>query len=773
VRLQRAGVVTAAGPMTRRTGFWVAVVLAAVGAATSAFWFARDVDLPAPVQRVVEGASPGFVGAERCASCHAPEFAAWRASTHGRAGGAPSAVMVLAPFVGASIEFADARVTARVRGGSYEFVVVQSGEPEQVFRVDGVVGGGHIYGGGTQGFVTRIDGTLRLLPFEWSRQERGWFCNASRSGGGFAPITRSTRLADCGDWPPDRVLGDLPRLENCQSCHASQAVVTLDTARHGYVTSVTSLAINCESCHGPAQRHVELAERGSLGASSDIGLVSLATADKDGSLTVCWQCHAVKSQTRPGFVSGRTLADHYSLRFATLGDRPLHPDGRTRTFAYQEGHLYSACYFAGGMTCASCHDPHSQQYRSITREPLVGRFNNGQCLACHASKADVPTHTFHRATSAGSNCTACHMPLRQQPETRGETGGRVVPYERSDHTISIPRPSLDSTLGFTSACAACHQGKSVADLEREIRAWWGETRPVAAPIAAQLRWTPAVAATDAARQLLDSGVNVQAAFAGLSRYLETYVAPDRALDAESRRRLRLLAAQPDVDIRAAALASLHLAEGADRGRRRELARALRDAGDSDAALRERWVLALGFKADGYAANGSLADALVAYRRALEIQPRDPRLYLNYANALRANDLPAALTAYRTGIALDGTVPLLWVNYGIALGAAGDTVSAIEAFTRAATLDAGEALAWYNLANIVYMRRDFERAAALYTRALAADQALAPANFQLARIALMRRDDATALRYLRRGLAFDASDATGRELAGDLARRLGR
>jgi tetratricopeptide (TPR) repeat protein len=759
--------------MTRRAKFWIGAVVAASAAAAGAFWFARDLELPRPVQRVADAAPAGFVGAERCASCHAQEYSAWRASTHGRAGGTPSDVSVLAPFGGGPILFADGRVTPRVHGGFYEFVVEQPGEVAQVFRVDGVVGGGHIYGGGTQGFVTRIGGTLRLLPFEWSRQEHGWFCNASRSGGGFAPIARSTRLADCGDWPPDRVLGDVPRLENCQSCHASQAVVSLDTAQHGYVTSVTSLAINCESCHGPAQRHVELAERGSLGASSDVGLVSLATADKDGSLAVCWQCHAVKSSTRPGFVSGRALADYYSLRFATLGDRPLHPDGRTRTFAYQEGHLYSRCYFAGGMTCTSCHDPHSQRYRSISGELLVGRFDDRQCLSCHASKADVPSHTHHPAASAGSRCTSCHMPSRQQPETRGEAGGSVVAYSRSDHTISIPRPALDSTLGFKSACAACHQGKSAADLEREIGARWGETRPVATQVAAQLRWRPDVPATDAARQLLDTSANVQATFAGLSRYLETYVAPDRALDDESRRRLRLLASHPDVDVRAVALASLHLAEGVDRGRRRELARALRLAGDSDAALRERWVLALGFKADEYAAAGSVADARIAYRRALEIQPRDPRLYLNYANALRSSDLPAALTVYRAGIALDGTAPLLWVNYGIALGAAGDTASAIAAFSRAATLDAGEVLAWYNLANLVYMRRDFERAAALYTRSLVANQGLAPANFQLARIALMRGDEAAALRYLRRGLTFDASDASARELAAELARRLAR
>ena len=65
-------------------------------------------------------------------------------------------------------------------------------------------------GGGTQGFVSRFpDGTWRFLPFDWSRQSAHWFCNSgTRAGKGWVPITADLALADCGDWPPRRVLGD-------------------------------------------------------------------------------------------------------------------------------------------------------------------------------------------------------------------------------------------------------------------------------------------------------------------------------------------------------------------------------------------------------------------------------------------------------------------------------------------------------------------------------------------------------------------------------------
>ena len=171
---------------------------------------------PAPPAASVE--PDDFVGAETCGGCHAKQYRAWSASTHGRAGGAPGPDVVIAPFDGRPIRFANATVIPRIRGGIYEFVVREDGFAEEVFRVDGVIGGGHMRGGGTQGFVTRRrDGTVRFLPWDWSRTESKWFCNTgSRLNRGWLPITRTMKLADCGDWPPVRPLGTVARFANCQ-----------------------------------------------------------------------------------------------------------------------------------------------------------------------------------------------------------------------------------------------------------------------------------------------------------------------------------------------------------------------------------------------------------------------------------------------------------------------------------------------------------------------------------------------------------------------------
>jgi tetratricopeptide (TPR) repeat protein len=787
-----AGVVIRVGLWRRLAG---AIVVLVAGAALA--WTFRHA-LPGPL-RATSFPAPreapptsrfvraDFVGADRCARCHSAEYTAWSASTHGRAGGAPAPGRVIAAFDGKPIRFRDAVVTPRMRGGSYEFVIAPDADTVQVIRVDGVIGGGHMRGGGTQGFVTRrADGTYRFVPFDWSRSAGGWFCNTnSRANAGWAPVTERMRLADCGDWPPVRMLGDVPRWANCQGCHASQLrVEDAGTGRStNFTTNFTSLAINCESCHGPGRRHVDLAERGAL-STGDIGMTSLRTLQKDASLDVCFQCHAVKDQLREGFISGDSLAQFYSIGLPALGERPLHPDGRTRTFAYQEAHRYSDCYVNGGMTCTSCHDPHSQGYRTVTGQPLADRFDDRQCTSCHASKATATSgHTHHSVGSAGIRCTSCHMQYLQQPETANpRTGAAPITYARSDHSISIPRPRADSALGVRNACAACHSGRSTAQLEDETRRLWGPGKPVPAQIAVQLRMTEsrqrdsssASGDAPARGELLwrpgnASRPHVAATIAGVAAYLDLVSRPD---DRPPERRdidsLTALAADPNLDVRALALATLDLTAGNDRSVRRTMVKELHREAPHDYGLRVRWALALGYKGDAWLESGNTAEAAEAYRRALEVLPGDAALWGSLGNAARAlGNHDVALASYETAVRLRPTWGLAWVNVGITRLALGDSAGGIAAFRTATEREPGEPLGWFNLGNVVLARGGLDDALGMFRRAVELDASLVDAHFQIARIYLLRRNITEAYAALRRGLAFDTTNAAARALAAEL------
>jgi Flp pilus assembly protein TadD len=724
------------------------------------------------------------VGSERCATCHATQYAAWRGSTHGKAGGPPGSVTVIAPFNGTPIQFRDAQVIP-LAGRAYTFTVRQANRPDRVFTVDGIIGGGHMVGGGTQTFVSRFpDGTWRVLPFDWSRQTNTWFCNTeSRAGKGWAPITRELALADCGDWPPQRILGDEPRFSNCQGCHGSQIDVAFDTVTKRWNTNVASLAINCESCHGPARRHVELmttasrngaAVRGSTPTrgADDIGLRSLATLTKDQSLDVCFQCHALKSQVVAHFQPGGTLDTHYALRLTQLGDAPLLPDGRTRTFAYQEGHLSSACYLKGGMTCTSCHDPHSQGYRDAFGAPITGRFDDRQCTSCHASKAENPAaHTKHAATSAGSRCTSCHMPYQQ------ETGiGTAIRYARADHTISIPRPAFDASQGLTSACKSCHADRTDAALDAQLRTWYGAISPNDSAVLGGVRAAGATTRAEAARLLLVSGSrHTGGVFAGLGMFVVGWLGPDMPdLESDIAGRLRALARHPDLDVRATALAGLLYARGEDGDTRRFLADALKSLGPADdARVRGRWAIVLGFLGDSLSAHGDAAPAVATYRKALEITPASPRLLLSYGLAqAQAGDLTGAMASYRRSLALDPQQPLVLVNLGIALEAAGDPAGAERTYREAIALDPNEPLGYFNLGNVYLKRGDAAGAIPQYEKATSLNPSLAPGYLYLADAYARTGAVRQALDAVRRGIEFDPKNGDARLAEEKLKQALG-
>lgn len=726
-------------------------------AAATAGLLGAEAHPAAPVRR------EDFVGSAACSGCHADQYGRWAESTHGRAGGEPHPETVITPFDGTPIAFQDGIVLPLVdSAGRHVFVVRQEGHTEHEITVDGVIGGGHMLGGGTQGFVTRAaDGTARLLPFDFSRQLGQWFCNTgSRTDEGWLPITPDMALADCGDWPPTRILGTLSRFTNCQSCHGSQITASLDPGR-GVATRWTSLDINCESCHGPARRHVELMTDPARPADdpTGIGLASRVTDGVEESLNVCFQCHALKDVVREGYLPGAPLAEYHAIKLPILGDDPYLEDGRVRTFAYQETHLSSSCYVDGAMTCISCHEPHGMGYWDINRTPLASETDNRQCTSCHAAKeTDPETHTFHPAGSPGARCVSCHMPYLQHPEV-----GAVIPFARSDHTIPVPRPQLDGRLGLVSACRGCHTDRSELGLQAQVDDWWGETKPVDRVTAGLLAVTEGMGADQAGRMLLhpaEPGTLTQ--FQGLARFMTRWVRPGAGLGADAADRVTRLAGTSDPDLRALALATLHVADSTTGGGG---AAAVRTALDGEPlAVRRRWIMILGFLSDEALARGDADEAEALLQRALAVIPGDPAV-LRSLGLLhnRTGNYPGAMAAFTESLAADPGQPLARVNLGIARAASGDAVGAVREYRAAIALDPNEPLAYFNLANLHLRGDDLPSAIQYYERAVALGPDLGAAHRNLA-LALGRAGRIEeAIPHARRAVEFLPEERSARDI----------
>lgn len=787
------GLVTGA----RRRLFGAALAIMAVAGVVTALWLLagegtgrRGADAARADGSADAARGPvaeGFAGSEACARCHTEQHEAWRGSTHGRAGGPPGPETVIAPFDGTPMILSDARVTPAVEAtGAYVFLVDRPGRPRVRYTVDGVVGRGHMLGGGTQGFVSAFDdGTVRFLPFDFSATEGVWFCNTAAvagwwiSGGdlaslrpdvGWVPISDTLKLTDCGDWPPIRILGTDDRFANCQNCHGSQIQVAYDSAASAYETTYTGLDINCESCHGPAREHVARADGGFTDA--DIGLASLVGLDKEESVKLCLSCHALKRRLEPGYLPGEPLEEHFSLKAPLIGDRPFTPDGRVRTFAYQQNHLYSACYYAGSMTCVDCHDPHGQGYRDHNRRPLAGPFDDGQCTGCHASKIPAEPHTFHPTGSDGVRCVACHMPYLQQPVL-----GERIPYARSDHSISIPRPLLDDEYGITGACAQCHTDRTPSRLQRDIEERWGRVKPPLPIVEALLgaEADPALAGEAEALSLLRPGSAVPIAqVAALNHLFTEYFRPGVSPPDAVSARLRLLATSPDPDVAAAALAALDLTEGDGLLTRAFLDEALRAPAPRADRIRARWALVLTLVADVYRRQAEIPSYVAALEAAWSVRPSDPEGLLNlgaaYAETGRTEE---AMQHYIRSVQLDTDNAVALVNLGLLLESMGRVDEAEGAYRRAIEVRPSESLAHLNLGNVHLRRSDFAAAIGHYEEAVRYDRGMALAHFYKAVAHVQLGDLASARRAVRSAAEFAPDDPQVRDLLEQLSEDAGR
>ena len=577
--------------------------------------------------------SSDFAGAKECQSCHPDIYDQWSSSTHGNAGGLPTVERVKASFDGEPIEFRDVIVFPEINQGIYQFRIQdKQSNVDELVTVEAVVGGGFMYGGGTQTFFAKYpDGSYRFLPFDYSVSNQTWFVQLA-SNEEWVTINKNISLDQLYNWPPHRMLGEVDDVSNCQQCHGSQIVST--KIGESYNVEFTSLAVNCESCHGPGTTHITSMKAivtNIVNESYSVGINSLIGMSPNKSLNVCFQCHAVKTPIKTGYLPGEKLEEFYSLKLALLGnENPYAVDGRIATFGYQQNHLYSDCFLSGAMTCISCHNPHSNDYQDINRITLLNRFDDNQCLSCHIAKSDdIVAHTYHPPESEGSRCISCHMPYRQHAGI-----GDEIKYQRSDHTVSIPRPEFDDSQGFVSACAQCHIDQTVNALQKNVDDWYGPVKPLHPAIANRLKVTSTTLGNDAAKLLLKPELrHPMGQFTNLTYFIKRYLVPGMdQLDKSIIEKIKIYVQSDDIDIKALALAGLHYSQYQNPEIQAFLSRELKELGETEEAIRRRWGLILDYFGSVYYLSGDRPRAITCFELAMEVLPDDKTIKENLERA---------------------------------------------------------------------------------------------------------------------------------------------
>jgi predicted CXXCH cytochrome family protein len=327
----------------------------------------------------------GYLGRDVCAGCHkeiartqfrtnmarawpgvaTPQLPANYSETHAE-GPAPV------------IEYALART-----GRNMQYRVQMPGQPPLDFPVEATIGGER-HGISFLVRVTALEGLPLPRPalvearyFHYAQQNR------LALELGFPeekPTTYETALG--------RVL--TPLLEKrCLACHG---------APRTQGTRVVS-GIDCESCHGPGQRHLA-----ALGAHSrDLGILNpkkLAVAER---MRPCAQCHAGSSVVEDPMPYDTLISNQVTAL------------------------KNSECWrqSAGELTCTDCHDPHQD-----TPPLLLTAKSEKACLRCHSATV---SHAALCPVNRIKGCIGCHMP----DQTRGA-------FIMADHWIRVhPEQKID------------------------------------------------------------------------------------------------------------------------------------------------------------------------------------------------------------------------------------------------------------------------------------------------------------------------------------------
>ena len=319
-------------------------------------------------------------------------------------------------------------------------------DPARTFSLDAVA---FTYGSRwKQRYFTKRGDDYFPLPAQWDVAKKKWLPYHVEAGTDWwVPFYGPTN-------------NDRPTGPTCDGCHS----VNYNTE----TKQVTEWNVGCEKCHGPGSLHVAHPTKANI--------VNPETLDYVRGNDTCIQCHSQGQRlVEPtkgnaydwpvGYLPGDRLADFWKLE-------ELKP-GVTNFFQYADltGHknrmqgndFVQSTMYHRQLRCFDCHQVHS-----ATNVASVRRVGNALCLKCHDAdnpaglKTTVAEHTHHAEGSAGSQCTACHMPKIEQT---------IKDNYVSAHTFRFITPGESERTGIPNACVSCHAGKSNAWATAELKKW--------------------------------------------------------------------------------------------------------------------------------------------------------------------------------------------------------------------------------------------------------------------------------------------------------------
>lgn len=354
----------------------------------------------------IAATAPGYIGDEKCLSCH-KDYRRYLTTAHHFTSQPATATTIAGSFAPGKnvLKTSQPELSYRLEAkqdGFYQTGVLGS-PPDSVSiskRFDLAIGSGRK----GQTYLYWQDDQLFELPVSYWIEVASW---VTSPGYGDSTLEFSRRV--------------VPR---CLECHATyfEAMANSETANR-YNKSNYVLGIACEKCHGPGATHAEINAPG-RSKPADQMIVNPAKLSRDRQLALCSLCHGglgVAKAPAFSFTVGNTLEDFIRLEIPK-------PDADLDVHGNQVALLErSKCFKASNMTCSTCHDVHVGQ-----RD--VGQFSE-RCLTCH--KVDSCGLFAKHGRSLEGKCVDCHLPNQTSNVISSTHNGVTIKPKVRNHWIRV------------------------------------------------------------------------------------------------------------------------------------------------------------------------------------------------------------------------------------------------------------------------------------------------------------------------------------------------
>ncbi|MBV1916183.1 MAG: tetratricopeptide repeat protein [Pseudomonadales bacterium] len=388
-----------------------------------------------------------YVGAKACVNCHQKQYQQWQQSDHHRAMQVADSDSVLGDFSDSTVHFHQIESRFYQQDKGYFIDTLGEKGEKKTFQIKYTFGFYPLQ----QYLIETNDGHIQALGIAWDSRAR-------KQGG-----QRWFHLQPDEKITPEHPFFWTRHFQNwnsrCASCHSTNVEKNYKAEANSYDTSWSEINVSCEACHGPGNKHLELAKLNKL-TDNNSGFASpispaLSWHFKPGEsitspkgkknaeqINMCGSCHALRTPLIEKSI-GKDF--HDANRLQLLNEGSYFPDGQIRDEVFVIGSFLQSKMHGKGVTCSNCHNPHSGKL-------LIE--GNGLCTQCHQPAVfDAATHHHHPDSSTGAACVNCHMPERTYMQVD----------DRRDHSFTIPRPDLSRSLGVPNACTSCHEGEAGKD----------------------------------------------------------------------------------------------------------------------------------------------------------------------------------------------------------------------------------------------------------------------------------------------------------------------